>query len=276
VPVNRVSSSGPSVGAAAAREVPAAAVNSPEFSNEGGAVFFRQDEDGHSALVRADGAPRGTVLKITRVLDDKAHNFHARPSPDGRRVAFDSDRDGTRAVFVADQDGHNVRRLSGDGFAALPSWSPDGGQVAFVKAETNRPSVWNLWVADLRTGAQRQVTFNTTGEPWGVSWFPDGRRIAYGRDDALVVQDLEGNDSRRYRSPIPGRLLRMPAVSPDGRRIIFQVSGDGAWLLNLGNGSMRKVLDDPTAGEYSWAPDGHRVAFHSRRSGGWGVWVMGE
>jgi len=38
---------------------------------------------------------------------------------------------------------------------------------------------------------------------------------------------------------------------------------------------MRRVLDDPTAEEYAWAPDGHRVAFHSKRSGGWGVWVMG-
>jgi Tol biopolymer transport system component len=34
------------------------------------------------------------------------------------------------------------------------------------------------------------------------------------------------------------------------------------------------VLEDPTAEEYTWAPDGRRVAYHSRRSGTWGVWVM--
>jgi Tol biopolymer transport system component len=127
----------------------------------------------------------------------------------------------------------------------------------------------------LATGDQKQVTFNTSGQPWGASWFPDGRRIAYGQDDGLIVQDLQSGVTRRYRSPITGRAVRTPAVSPDGRRIIFQVSRDGAWLLDLSTGKMRQVLDDPTAEEYAWAPDGHRVAFHSQRSGGWGVWVMG-
>ena len=245
--------------------VPASAVYSPAFSNEGTAMFFRDD----------DTASRGMLLKITRVLDGNAHNFHARPSPDGTRIAFDSDREGTRAVYIADQDGHNVRRVSGDGFAAVPSWSPDGTRLAFVKAEADNPRIWNFWIADLASGQDRQVTFNTSGEPWGGSWFPDGDRIAYSVDDTLVVQDLQSGEKRTYHSPIPGRLLRTPAVSPDGRHIIFQVSRDGAWLLNLAKGSMRKVLDDPTAEEYAWSPDGHRVAFHSRRVGGWGVWIMG-
>ena len=256
--------------------VASAAVLGPAFTNEGSAVFFTEGDGAHSSLVSEGGATRGTMLKITRVLDDNSRNFHAKASPDGTHIAFDSDREGTRGVYIADENGRNVRRVSGEGFAAVPSWSPDGGQLAFVKAEPNNPGVWNLWVANLGTGAERQVTFNTGGQPLGGSWFPDGRSIAYSRGDAIVVQDIQSGTTRTFRSPIANRQLGTPAVSPDGRHLIFQVARDGAWLLNLSNGSMRKVLDDPTAEEYAWAPDGHRVAFHSRRSGGWNVWVMGS
>lgn len=249
---------------------------SPSFSNTGTAMFFHEGDAQSSALMRADTDTRGTILKITRIVDDKAQNFHARPSPDGTEIAFDSDREGVRAVFVADADGHHVRRVSGDGFAAVPSWSPDGRQLAFVKAEADKPQVWNLWIVDLGTLELKRLTSYAYGEPWGGSWFPDGRRIAYSHEDKLVVMNLDTGARRTYDSPVAGQLVRTPAVSPDGRRIIFQVYHDGAWLLNVTNGSMRRVLDDPSAEEYTWAPDGHRVAFHSHRRGGWGVWVMAE
>ena len=62
--------------------------------------------------------------------------------------------------------------------------------------------------------------------------------------------------------------------SPDGTKIIFQVFRHGAWLLDLADGSMQRVLTDPTAEEFAWSPDGRRVAFHSRRDGQWGIYVL--
>ena len=236
-------------------------------------MFYHAESDGSSALMRADTDSRGAVLRVTSIVNDRARNFHVRPSPDGDRIAFDSDREGVRAVFVADADGRNVRRVSGQGFAAVPSWSPDGRQLAFVRSDPDRPRVWNLWTLDLESGETRQLTSHHVGQPWGGSWFPDGRRIAYSHEHRLVVLDLDSMTKRIYPAPRKG-LLRTPAVSPDGRRIMFQIHRDGAWMLDLRDGSMRKVLSDPSAEEFTWAPDGRRVAYHSRQTGTWGVWVM--
>jgi len=233
--------------------------------------------------MRAETDTRGAILRITSIVDDRAHNFHARPSPDGKRIAFDSDREGERAVYVADAEGRDVQRISGEGFAAVPSWSPDGRTIAFVRAEPDRPGaalrpaierVWNLWTADLATGVMRRLTSHRVGQPWGGSWFPDGRRIAYSHEKRLVILDLASGKEVVYPSPVKGRLVRTPAVSPDGARVVFQVHHDGAWILELRDGSMRKVLADPSAEEYAWSPDGRRLAYHSRSVGGWGIWMM--
>lgn len=249
---------------------------SSSFASVGTAAFYRPEgvDEGRATLARGDTDSRGAVLRITRIVDDNARNYHVRPSPDGGRIAFDSDRDGVRGVYVADADGHNVRRVSGEGFAAVPSWSPDGTMLAYVREAVNQPEVWNLWTLNLESGEQKEVTHHQYGQPWGGSWFPDGRHLAYAHEDQLIVRDLRTGEQRTFASPRKGRPLRAPAVSPDGRRIAFQVYRDGAWLLELSDGSMRKVLEDPTAEEYVWSPDGRRLAYHSRRADAWGVWVM--
>ena len=89
-----------------------------------------------------------------------------------------------------------------------------------------------------------------------------------------MVMDLQTGEATRYPTPVKGHLVRTPAVSPDGTKIIFQVFRDGAWLLDLADGSMQRVLTDPTAEEFAWAPDGRRVAFHSHRDGQWGIYVL--
>lgn len=253
----------------------ASAAFSPALAAVGTAVFYQDAAARPSSLMGDERATDGSVLRITRIVDDTASNFHARPSPDGTRIAFDSDRDGPRGVYVANADGQQVKRVSGDGFAAVPSWSPDGRHLAFVRADAGNPQVWNLWTLDLASGDMRQITRHDSGQPWGGgSWFPDGRRIAYSHETRLVIRDLQTGQERTFNTPRKGHLVRTPAVSPDGRRIVFQVHRDGTWLLELAKGSMRRLLEDPTAEEYTWAPDGRRVAYYSRRAGGWGLWVM--
>jgi Tol biopolymer transport system component len=91
--------------------------------------------------------------------------------------------------------------------------------------------------------------------------------------EKLYVHDLGAGSIQEYRSPIPGRFLRTPAVSSDGSRVIVQVQQSGAWLLDLKDGGM-SVLADASGEAFAWAPGGRTVAFHSRRDGQWGIWLL--
>jgi Tol biopolymer transport system component len=245
---------------------------SPSFAPHGQAVLFHSGRTG-SALMRATFDTAGKPAVAT-VLRDGASNYHATVSPDGMWLAYDSDRDGSRAVYVAHSDATGPRKISGDGYAAVPRWSPDGRRLAFLKAEHARPRVWNVWVADVATGSLSRVSHHNVGQAWGASWFPDGHRIAYSVEDRLILTNLHDGSTKVVRSPRRGHLIRTPAVSPDGRYVVFQVQRDGVWLFDVAGGAMRRLLTDAAAEEFAWAPDGRAVAFHTRRNGAWSVWQL--
>src|SRR4029079_945502 len=81
----------------------------------------------------------GNELEVMTIGDDGARNYHVQASPDGARVAFDSDRDGERGVYIANRDGTEVHRVSGAGYAAMPTWSPDSKRLGVVRADTDQP-----------------------------------------------------------------------------------------------------------------------------------------
>lgn len=246
---------------------------SPSFDPRTQGLVFHTGLE-HTALLEAALSDDGQVTAVRTLREDGSRAFHAQVSPDGTQLAFDSDVAGPRGVYVARRDGSQPRRVSGDGTASVPTWSPDGRTIAFTRAEPGRPRVWNVWTVHLPTGRVRRETSHRVGQAWGASWFPDGRRIAYSVEDQLVVLDRETGRRRIWKSPMRNQLVRTPAVSPDGRRILFQVHRDGAWMLDLERGTMARVLGDRSAQEFAWAPDGQRVAYHSVRGGSWGIWLM--
>jgi Tol biopolymer transport system component len=125
----------------------------------------------------------------------------------------------------------------------------------------------------MASGELQRLTSYRVGQTWAGSWFPDAQRVCYSHEDQLVILNIGTGVTNLFPSPLAGRLVRTPAVSPEGRRIIFQVFRDGAWMVDLQTGSMRKILDDQTAEEFAWNPRGSRLAYHSRKDGEWRIWV---
>jgi Tol biopolymer transport system component/DNA-binding winged helix-turn-helix (wHTH) protein len=122
---------------------------------------------------RADtrtGLPR-TVLAPSIVLQRNPDI-----SPDGKRIAFESERSGFNEVWVANLDGSDVLQLSNFHRAALtgsPRWSPDGRWIVFDSRVSGRAAIY---IVDPGTATPRQVS--TSGIPAAMpSWSTDGKWI---------------------------------------------------------------------------------------------------
>jgi serine/threonine protein kinase len=104
-------------------------------------------------VTRDDGTfPRQVVAGTTETNPEA--------SPDGRQVAFMSQRDGNWEIYSANIEGGNLRRLTRDpSNDGLPAWSPDGRYIAFV---TDRDGPWAVWVMR-PDGSQQRHLFNIGG-----------------------------------------------------------------------------------------------------------------
>jgi len=198
-----------------------------------------------------------------------------RASPDGKWIAFESDRDGVHGVWIAQPDGGGARRVSGRRFALQPRWSPDGTRLMFLARDSTRADAWNIWLADPEHLAPRKLTSAGTVSRAGASWFPDSRRVCYGSDNWLVVVDTDSNTSRAFRLPgDSGRIVGVPAVSPDGGLVAFAVEGEGAWMASLADGAITQVVAERDVDAFAWAPGGRQIAFRNARDGQWGVRIV--
>jgi Tol biopolymer transport system component len=198
----------------------------PVWSPDGKRIAFAS---GAIYTISADG--RGL-----RRLPHSAPDAEPSWSPDGRRIAFTNEANDYRnRIGVMDADGGNQRLLTSatdDDFA--PTWSPDGHRIAFITRKT--PCVertperifcgrdkYAIEVMNANGGNRHRLAA-VAGEPFDLSWAPDGRRIAYADRSNIYVSDADG---RRQHAVTSGG-GEAPAWSPDGRRIAFTTFRDHA------------------------------------------------
>ena len=261
-------------------------------------IAFVSKRDGNFEIyvMDADGVnPR-------RLTNNPAKDLAPSWSPDGKRIAFISERDGhpdrnpgwfTSEIYVMDADGSNQINLtnhpSDDGFL---SWSPDGKRIAFESdrdAEGN-PHGIDIYVMDADGGNQQRLTTNLTSDQY-PSWSPDGQRIVFsaqreghvenkfGITDEIYVMDADGGNQQRLTDNRNNDWD--PAWSPDGKRIAFAADRKGdaekldIYVMDADGGNQQQLTNNRGwDSSPSWSPDSRRIAFTSEREGNYDIYVM--
>jgi dipeptidyl aminopeptidase/acylaminoacyl peptidase len=178
--------------------------------------------------------------------------------------------------------------------AGSPEISPDGRSVAYTVRETN----WDdnsydqqIWLADLRTGATRQLT-NSRKSSQSPAWSPDGSRLAFISDRSDKRQIYVINPAAGEAEPLTSgdEGVGNFAWSPDGKTIAFTQTEPKSsatkerekkygeyqiddqdfrmshlFVVDVGSRATKSLTSGAfTVGSYAWSPDGKMIAFDHR------------
>jgi Tol biopolymer transport system component/predicted Ser/Thr protein kinase len=222
---------------------------------------------------------------LTRLTFEGNQNYNAVWTPDGRRIAFQSDREGPLNIFWQLADGSGgLERLTTSGSNQFPiSWSPDGQLLAFVEIDpTTQRDIWVLRMSDLSPASGQALSagneqvrkaqpFLRTRFDESVPRFsPDGRWLAYISNESghfeIYVQPYPGPGGKWQISTEGGT---EPVWNPNGRELFYRSGGkmmavDITTQPGFAAGKPRMLFEGQyvptpaTTPNYDVGPDGQR------------------
>lgn len=218
----------------------------PAFSPQGNRLAWRHNTS-HTDIFRLP-LTRGseTAALLTNPIASTAREVSPRYSPDGKRVAFVSNRSGSDEIWVCGSEGENPIRLTSfhGPLAGSPSWSPDGKHIVFdCRPDGNA----DLYVVGADGGQPRRLTTDQA-EDIVPSWSRDGQWIYFtsNRGDSggrLQIWKIAPDGSKAEQMTKQGGFE--PFESPDGKWIYFtQDRGSSSiWRMPVASGAETPVFD---------------------------------
>lgn len=241
----------------------------------------------------------GTAMQ--EITSDPADDIQPKFSPDGKTIAFCSNRSGNWDVWTVTRNGTDLRRLTTYGGDEIsPTWSPDGSMLAFT-LWSPRARRWEIWTLDVeQPGIRRFLTYGMF-----PTWSPDGKQIAFQRARqrgtrwfSVWTVDLVDNEARHpteiaYRADAA---CIAPRWSPDGSSLVYAAVGNvsqwvtdengerqqhaitqaSLWVVNPHSGAQTQLSGDGSpAFNPAWGPTG-RVFYVARRDGTENIWSTGS
>ncbi|MBN1661325.1 MAG: PD40 domain-containing protein [Anaerolineae bacterium] len=200
-----------------------------------------------SIYIMAFDPVAGKAGEVVRVTDGEGGDGWPTWSPDGKRLAFHSDRGGNLDIWVVNVDGSGLTRLTeSPADDRYPAWSPDGKKIAYTSNRSGNEDVWVMNVHQAPAGA----------EPTGGA----------ADDDAVNLTKSPERD-------------RYPMWSPDGSRLTFNTNRDGdyeVYVMNADGSQPQNISRSPktTEGLADWSPDGYSLVIYSDRPGNKDVFVV--
>jgi Tol biopolymer transport system component len=225
----------------------------PAFSRDGRYLAYSQsNQDTNIWQLDLTTAPPAAHRLISSTLYDSSAQF----SPDGRLIAFRSNRSGNNEIWLANSDGSNQTQLThfGGPLTGTPRWSPDGRWVAFDSRPEGQP---DIFVVAATGGQPRRLTFETA-EDVVPSWSRDGKWVYFA--------SRRSGDWQVWKAPYEGG----PAVqvTQHGGFAAFE-SADAKYVYYAKGRAEAGLYQVPAGGGEE------KLVLDALKPGFWGYWALG-
>jgi len=170
--------------------------------------------------------------------------WDARFSPDGKKIAFASDRSGSSEIWVCDSTGSNAAELTSLGGAGLgsPRWSPDGQTLVFDSAIQGQ---WDVYAVAVHGGQLRSITSDPSNEQV-PQWSEDGKYIYFASDRTGQFQVWKVPATGGQRVQVTQHGGYSAFESSDGQTLYYskQMPGDqtSIWRVSVRGGPERMMV----------------------------------